>query len=59
MDDIIGRINHALDMAGNRLKWYTITGHEDHIKQCKEWNLIASMYMNQLILEQKHETCES
>lgn len=52
MDEIIRAINHALDMAGNRLKWYTITGHEDHMKQCKEWNLIASYYMNQLIKEE-------
>ena len=52
MDEIIRAINHALDMAGNRLKWYSITGHEDHMKQCKEWNLIASYYMNQLIKEE-------
>lgn len=49
MDDIISRINHALDMGRNRLQWYTITKDEIHMKECKEWNLIASMYMDQLI----------
>jgi hypothetical protein len=27
--------------------------------ECKEWQNIASIYMNQLIMEQKNETCES
>lgn len=49
MDDIISRINHALDMGRNRLQWYSITKDENHMKECKEWNLIASMYMDQLI----------
>lgn len=59
MDDIITRINHALDMGQNRLQWYSITKDESHIKECKEWNDIASYYMNQLIREQKNETCKS
>jgi hypothetical protein len=59
IDDIIRAINHALDMGRNRLQWYKVTGDENHMKECKEWNLIASMYMNKLIMEQKNETCES
>ena len=58
MDEIIWAINHALDMGRNRLQWYTITKDENHMKECKEWNEIASMYMNKLIMEQKNETCE-
>lgn len=49
MDDIISRINHALDMGRNRLEWYRVTKDENHMKECKEWNLIASMYMDRLI----------
>lgn len=59
MDEIIRAINHALDMGRNRLQWYSITGDENHMKECKEWQEIAGIYMNKLILEQKHETCES
>lgn len=59
MNSIVDRINHALDMGQNRLQWYTITRDKNHIKECKEWNEIASYYMNQLITEQKNETCES
>ena len=55
MDNIIGAINHALDMAGNRIKWYSITGHEDHMRECKEWQEIAGMYMNKLIEENNNE----
>lgn len=59
MDEIIWAINHALDMGKNRLQWYRVTGDENHMKECREWSDIASMYMNQLIMEQKNETCES
>lgn len=55
MHNITGAINHALDMAANRLKWYTVTKDKNHIKECREWIDIANLYMNQLILEQKHE----
>lgn len=53
MEDIVKEINHALDMGRNRLQWYTITGDENHMRECKEWNDIASMYMNKLIEDQK------
>jgi hypothetical protein len=59
MDDIISRINHALDMGKNRLQWYMVTGDNQNMIECKEWNEIASYYMNQLIMEQKYEACES
>lgn len=59
MDNIIGAINHALDMASNRLKWFSITGEQRHMDECREWQEIAGIYMNQLILEQKHETCNN
>ena len=49
MDDIIERINHALDMGRNRLQWYSVTKDSTMMVQCKEWNEIASMYMDQLI----------
>jgi hypothetical protein len=55
MDDIISRINHALDMGKNRLQWYMVTGDNQNMIECKEWNEIASYYMNQLIMEQKNE----
>lgn len=53
VDELIWAINHALDMGRNRLQWYTITKDENHMRECKEWNDIASMYMNQLIQNQK------
>lgn len=56
MDDIIGAINHALDMGKNRLEWYMVTSDNTMMIQCKEWNSIASMYMNELIRKQKNET---
>jgi hypothetical protein len=59
MEEIIRAINHALDMGRNRLQWYTITRDENHMRECREWNSIADMYMNQLISEQKHETCNN
>ena len=49
MDDIIDRINHALDMGRNRLRWYIVTKDNTMMVQCKEWHDIANMYMNQLI----------
>lgn len=55
MEELIHAINHALDMGRNRLEWYTITKDENHMRECKEWNDIASYYMNQLIMEQKNE----
>lgn len=55
MDEIIRAANHAMDMAANRLKWYDVTKDERHIKESKEWIDIADLYMNQLIMEQKHE----
>ncbi len=58
-DELVGAINHALDCGRIRLQWYSITKDERYMKECKEWNTIASYYMNQLITEQKHETCES
>ena len=55
MDSIIRAIHHALDMGRNRLQRYILTKDEDHMKECKEWNMIANMYMNQLIEDQKNE----
>jgi len=59
MDNYLRAINHALDCGRNRLQWYMVTGDNQNMIECKEWNDIASYYMNQLIVEQKHETCES
>ena len=58
-DELVGAINHALDCGQIRLQWYSITRDEKYMKECKEWNDIASYYMNQLIMEQKYEACES
>jgi hypothetical protein len=52
-------IDHALDCARYRLSLYTITGDSKYMDECKEWSNVASIYMNQLIMEQKSETCES
>jgi hypothetical protein len=49
VDDIISRINHALDMGKNRLQWYMVTGDNQNMIECKEWNEIASYYMNEII----------
>jgi len=57
MDEIISAINHALDVSRTRLHWYSITKDEKYMTECKEWQDIASIYMNQLIMEQKYETC--
>ena len=53
MDNIIGSINHALDMARNRLQWYSVTKDKQHIIECMEWNEIANMYMRELNKENK------
>ena len=55
MDEIIRAINYALDCGKHSLSWYTITGDSQYMDRCKEWNLIANMYMNKLIQDQKHE----
>lgn len=59
MEEIIRAINHALDCGKHSLAWYSITGDSQYMDKCKEWQNIASMYMNQLISEQKHETCNN
>jgi hypothetical protein len=59
MNQHMAAIDHALDCARYRLSWYTITGDSKYMDECKEWNNVASIYMNQLIVEQKSETCES
>ena len=53
VDNLIKKINHALDMGKNRLQWYTITRDEKHMAECREWNSIADMCINKLILEIK------
>jgi hypothetical protein len=53
MDEIIRAINHALDCAQTKMSWYTVTGDNQYMEECKEWNEIASYYMNQLIENQK------
>lgn len=55
MEEIIRAINHALDCGKNSLTWYSITGDIQYMNECKEWNDVAIIYMNQLILEQKHD----
>jgi len=57
MDEIIKAINDSLDNAKTKLTWYAITGDSQYMDECKEWSNIADIYMNQLISEQKHETC--
>lgn len=59
MDDLIRAINYALDCSSHRLQWYIDTNNQRYMDESKEWADVASIYMNQLILEQKHETCES
>lgn len=55
MDEIILAINNALDCSSHSLNWYGITGEDRYMNECKEWMVVASYYMNQLILEQKNE----
>lgn len=55
MEEIVHAINSALDASSHALNWYAITGENKYMNECKEWNLIASYYMNQLIMEQKNE----
>jgi hypothetical protein len=57
MDEIIKAINDSLDNAKTKLTWYAITGDNQYMDECKEWSNIADIYMNQLIMEQKHEAC--
>ena len=59
LDEIISAINHALDCCSHSLNWYSITGNSMYMDECKEWQNIASIYMNQLIMEQKNETCKN
>jgi hypothetical protein len=59
MDEIIRAINHALDCGKHSLTWYSITGDIQYMDKCKEWNEIATVYMNQLISETNHEACNS
>jgi hypothetical protein len=59
MDEIVKAINDSLDNAKTKLTWYCITGKKMYMDECKEWHSIANYYMNQLIMEQKYEACES
>jgi hypothetical protein len=59
MDEIIRAINDSLDNSKTKLTWYSITGEKMYMTECNEWYNIAGYYMNQLIMEQKNETCES
>jgi hypothetical protein len=59
MDNYIHAINHALDCCSHSLSWYNITGEKRYMDECKEWQSVASYYMNQLIMEQKNETCKN
>ena len=54
MEKIIRAINDSLDNAKTKL-----TGDSMYMDECKEWQNIASIYMNQLIMEQKNETCKN
>lgn len=49
MDKLVKDINHALDMGRNRLLWYSITGDEKSMVECKEWNEIAQYNINRLL----------
>ena len=59
MEEIVHAINNALDSSSHALNWYAITGENKYMTECKEWMTVADYYMNQLIVEQKNETCES
>ncbi len=59
MGEIVKAINDSLDNAKTKLTWYAITGEKMYMDECKEWQSIAGYYMNQLIMEQKYEACES
>ena len=53
MEEIISAINHSLDCAQTKMSWYTVTGDSQYMEECKEWNTVASYYMNELINKQK------
>lgn len=55
MDNIIASLNHALDCAKSRLAWYTITGDNQYMEECKDWQNVANIYMNQLVTEATNE----
>jgi len=55
MDEIIRSINHALDCAKSRLAWYSITGDNQYMEECKDWQNVANIYMNQLVTEATDE----
>ncbi len=59
MEDIVQAISHSLNNAQTKLTWYSITGDSMYMDECKEWQSIASYYMNQLIMEQTDETCKA
>lgn len=59
MESLVYAINHALDCAQHKLNWYTDTGDKRYMDECKEWSNVASIYMNQLIMEQKNEACKN
>lgn len=59
MEEIVRSINHALDCAKSRLAWYSITGDNIHMEECKDWQNVASIYMNQLVMEETNESCKS
>ena len=58
-EEIIRAINDSLDNAKTKLTWYGVTGEDRYMDDCKEWQSVASYYMNQLIMEQKNETCKN
>ena len=59
MEGIVRSINDALDCAKIRLAWYSITGDNQYMDECKEWQNIAGIYMDQLVTEETNESCKS
>ena len=49
MDNLVKEIKHALEMGRNRLLWYSITGDEKSMVECKEWNEIAQYNIDRLL----------
>ncbi len=59
MDETIRALNYTLDCASQRLRWHIESGYDRYFTECDMYLRVANIYMNEIIKEQKHETCES
>lgn len=48
MNDLVNSLNYILDCGSVRLKMYIQSGDEKYMDDCKNYMVIANMYINEL-----------